>query len=86
MKYYADYRYWVGYRCHPCRILDGPFWDDEAADWFYKIEFVDFYEGTIADEQLVCEVPAYHIFDHPIEFVDLPKRCYWGNECDVEEN
>ena len=80
MKYYADFRRNVGFRCHPCEIIGEAFWDDIAADSFYKIRFVDVIKGTIAPEQMECSVPVYHIFDHPIELTDLPKECYWDNE------
>lgn len=78
MPCYADYRYEVGFRCHPCEIISGPFWDSLSEIHYYKIKFTDVIEGTIAPEQMECDVPVHHIFDTPIELVDLPEECYWG--------
>ena len=80
MAYYADFRYGVGFRCHPCDILHGPFWDDLAGESFYTIRFTDVIEGTVDPSQMVVSVPAKHIFDTAIEVVDLPAECYWGLE------
>ena len=79
MPYYADFRKGVGFRCHACEIIRGPFWDDMAQDSFYEIEFKDVIEGTVSEGQYVCSVPVCHIFEEPIELVDLPKECYWGD-------
>lgn len=77
MKYYADFKHDVGFRCHPCNVLESPFWDDLAMDTFCKIHFIEILEGTIDKSQIICCVPIKHIFDQPIELVDLPSECYW---------
>lgn len=80
MSYYADFRIGVGFRCHPCEIVRGPYWDDLAEESFYTIRFKDVIEGTIHPSQMTTDVPMRHIFDNPIELVDLPQDCYWGDD------
>jgi hypothetical protein len=80
MHFYADFKEGQGFRCHPCEILKGPFWDDELAESFYEIEFVNCIPGTIAEQQKICSVPIRYIFDTAIELVDLPRECYWKEE------
>ncbi len=80
MHWYADFSKGAGFRCHPCKILDGPFWDDMSECSFYTIQFTDVIEGTIDPSQMRTSVPTYHIFETPIELVDLPQNCYWGDE------